>query len=134
MKSFLSRVVRGDASKEQAKDTGMAIVLIALLYALIWSSAGGVVTAIGLHVVNMTAPQLFRPAAVVWFAFSHLLGTIVSRIVLILVFFLVVTPVAVARRFFAADTLRLRAFKVGGGSVMSVRNHTFSGKDIENPY
>ena len=31
MKQFLSRVLRGDATREQAKDTGMALVLVFVL-------------------------------------------------------------------------------------------------------
>lgn len=134
MNTFLKRVLRGDASREQAKDTGMAVVLIFLIAALARRKFGYVDLAIATHVINMIAPQVFRPAAVVWFGFSHVMGNVVSQAIMAIVFFLVVTPIAVWRRLSGADALQLKPFKAGRGSVMEARNHTFTGKDLEQPY
>ena len=134
MKQFLMRIVRGDATKQQAQDTGMAVVLVLLLLALTRQRPGYVLTALVIQVVNMTAPQVFRPVAVVWLGFAHLLGSIVSRILLALIFFVGVTPVGVVRRMFGWDSLRLRSFKAARTSVMHERNHTFTGQDLENPF
>ena len=134
MKTIWRRVFQGDATKEQAKDTGMAIVLIFLLAALARKKFGYVDIAILVHVINMIVPQVFRPAAVVWFGFSHVMGNVVSQVIMAIVFFLVVTPIAVWRRLSGADALQLKPFKAGRGSVMEQRNHTFTGKDIEQPY
>jgi hypothetical protein len=134
MNTFFSRVIRGDATKEQAKDTGMAIVLIFLLAALARRKFGYVDVAILVHVINMIAPPVFRPAAVAWFGFSHVMGNVVSKVIMMIVFFLVVTPIGVWRRLSGADALQLKPFKAGRGSVMEERNHTFTGKDIEQPY
>jgi len=38
------------------------------------------------------------------------------------------------RRLFGKDSLMLRAFKASEGSAMTVRNHMFTGRDIETPY
>jgi len=134
MTTFLRNVVRGEATNAQARDTGMAMVLILLLFAFFQGRNGYVLAAIGVHVLNMTAPQAFRPAAVVWFGMSHLLGTVASKILLAVVFFVIVTPVGLVRRLLGADSLQLQTFKAGRSSVMNVRNHTFTGKDIEQPY
>jgi hypothetical protein len=134
MISFVRRVLRGDASRQQAQDTGMALVLILLLLAVFRAERTPVTVAIAVHLINMIAPQLFRPAAVVWFALSHILGAVVSRVVLATVFFVVVTPIGMMRRLLGADSLQLRKFKSGRSSVMKVRNHTFTGPDLEHPY
>jgi hypothetical protein len=134
MKGFLSRVWRGDATTEQAKDTGMAIVLVLLLLWMFRDADGYVSAAIGAHLVAMAAPQLYRPLAVIWFGLSHLLGTVASRVILTVAFFGVVTPIGVWRRLVGADSLKLRAFKSGTSSVMEERNHTYTGKDLEQPY
>lgn len=135
MKRFLMRVVRGEATKEQAKDTGMALVLI---FMLLWLLRGRhdayLAAAFFVHLLNMIAPQLFRPAAVVWFSLSHVMGTIASKVILTVIFFAVVTPVGLWRRLTGEDSLKLRVFKAGSGSVMRERNHTFIGKDLEHPY
>jgi hypothetical protein len=82
----------------------------------------------------MTAPQVFRPVAVIWLGFSELLGAIVSRILLAIIFFVVVTPVAIFRRIVGKDSLRLRAFKSSDASAMIERNHLFVARDLERPY
>jgi hypothetical protein len=121
-------------TKEQAKDTGMAVVLLLLLLALARQQRVYVTAAVGVHLVNMIAPQIFRPAAVVWFGLSHVLGMVASRVILTVVFFVLVTPMGLWRKLRGADSLQLTAFKRDRGSVMHTRNHKFSGKDIEQPY
>jgi hypothetical protein len=118
----------------QARDTGMALVLVLLLIWYLTRRAAFVLAAAVLHVVNMTAPQVYRPAAVVWFGLSNVLGLVVSRVVLAAVFFGVVTPVGLLRRAFGADVMQLKAFKSGRGSVMDRRDHVFTGQEMEHPY
>jgi len=123
------------ATKEQSKDTGMALVLICLLLLVTRKREAYLYAALVLQVINMTAPQLFRPAAAVWFGLSHLLGTVMSRILLTAVFFVVVTPLGWFRRVvLRTDTLQLQRFKQSRDSVMHTRNHTFTAKDIEHPF
>ena len=123
------------ATKEQSKDTGMALVLICLLLLLTRKQGAYLYAALALQVINMTAPQLFRPAAAVWFALSHLLGSVMSRILLTAVFFIIVTPLGWFRRVvLRTDSLQLYRFKQSRESVMHTRNHTFTAKDIEHPF
>ena len=112
----------------------MALVLVLLLLTLVFKRSAFLFSAISVHVLNMIAPQVYRPAAVIWFSLAHLLGTIISKVILSIVFFSVLTPVGLWRRAFCADSLRLKAFKTGRESVMQERNHTFTGKDFEHPY
>jgi len=110
-------------------------VLICLLLLLSRGRVGFLYAALALQVINMTAPQLFRPAAAVWFALSHVLGSVMSRILLTAVFFVVVTPLGWFRRVvLRTDTLQLNGFKQSRESVMHTRNHTFTAKDIEHPF
>jgi polyferredoxin len=120
--------------KEQARDTGMALVLMLLLLTLAFHRNLFVYMAIAVHVVNMIAPQIYRPVAVVWLGMAHLLGTVMSRVILSVVFFGVVAPIGFWRRLMGADALRLKEFKAKRSSVMEERNHFFTGKDIEQPY
>ena len=112
----------------------MAAVLVLLLAALARRHEGYLVAAMIVHVVNMVWSQIFRPVAVLWFALSHALGTIASKVLMTVVFFVVVTPLAVWRRRSGVDAMQLRVFKSGRESVMQQRNHTFTGEDIEQPF
>jgi hypothetical protein len=121
-------------TKDQSRDTGMAVVLLFLLIFASKKREGYLVAAMVLHVINMAVPQIYRPAAVLWLGFSDLLGAVMSRVLLSIVFFAVVTPIAIFRRLAGKDSLKLRAFKAGKDSVMVERNHTFIGRDLERPY
>jgi len=121
-------------TKDQSRDTGMAMVLLLLLIYLKTRRDGLVYAAMILHVVNMIVPRVYAPVAVLWLGLSHVLGTIMSKILLSILFFGLVTPIGVLRRLFGKDSLKLRAFKANKESAMSVRNHLFVGHDIERPY
>jgi hypothetical protein len=128
--SFLKRKI----AKDQSRDTGMAMVLLLLILFSTRKHEGLLFAAMALHVLNMIAPELYRPVAVVWLGLSDLLGAVVPRILLGVLFFLVVTPIGLFRRLLGKDTLKLRAFKGSEGSVMLQRNHVFIGRDLERPY
>jgi hypothetical protein len=121
-------------TKDQSRDTGMAIVLLLLILFMALKWKGLLIGAVALHVLNMIWPWIFAPIAVVWLGMSRLLGTIVSKVLLCFVFFAIVTPIGILRRLVGKDSLRLRAFKESDASVMLTRNHTFVRTDIEKPY
>jgi len=90
--------------------------------------------AIPVLIVNMIVPNLYYPVAVFWFGFSTLLGSVISKVVLTLLYFLFVMPVALLRRIAGKDTLQLKQFKKSTCSVMVTRDIVFQAKDIEHPY
>jgi hypothetical protein len=128
------KLLRKKITKDQSRDTGMAMVLLLLIVFATRKREGYLIGAMVLHVLNMIVPQMYRPVAVLWLGLSDLLGEVVSRILLSIVFFTVVTPIGVLRRLAGKDSLKLRAFKAGKDSVMRERNHTFVGQDLEKPY
>ena len=121
-------------SKNQAKDTGMAMVLLLLLLGFFLNDSLYFKLSIIFLILNMIYPLIYKPIAIIWLGFSNLLGTIISKIILSLVFFIVVSPVGFIRRLMGFDSLKLRKFKESNQSVFENRNITYSGKDIENPF
>jgi hypothetical protein len=119
---------------DQAKDTGMAMTLIALLTGHFGHKPYGIAAAIALLLAAMTWPALYRPVARLWFGLSNVLGTVMSKILLSIVFFIIVTPVGFARKLSGKDSLQLQKWKQDRSSVFRVRNHTFTSGDIEHPY
>ena len=112
----------------------MAMVLLLLILHVLRGRQGFVIAAMVLLILNMTAPKVYRYVAVVWLGLSELIGTVVTRILLSIVFFAIVTPMGVLRRAIGKDVLKLRSFGASQESVMLRRNHTFTGRDIEKPY
>ena len=121
-------------SKKQASDTGMAMVLILLLIALFTGNELYYKIAIPVLVINMVYPMLYYPVAVFWLGFSTLLGTVVSKIILSMVYIVLVVPIGLLRRMLGKDSLNLKGFKKGKDSVMKTRDYVFTSTDIEKPY
>ena len=117
-----------------AKDTGLALVLILLIVLYIRQPGWLVLFAMAALVLTMVWPPVFTPLAKIWFGFSHFLGTIVSKIILSLVFFLIVTPMGLIRKAFGADPMKAKLWKKGEGSVLVDRDHLYTKEDIEKPY
>jgi saxitoxin biosynthesis operon SxtJ-like protein len=129
-----ARLAARRMTKDQSKDTGMAMVLLLLILFIRFKRDELLLGALVLQVITMTAPRIFAPVAVVWLGVSHVLGTVMSTVILTAVFVLIVTPIGILRRAMGKDSLRLRAFKRGSESAMQRRNHVCSGADLERPY
>lgn len=134
MMEFLGQCFPKRVTKDQSRDTGMAMVLLSLLLGFLTDARWFFTLAAVLLVVTMAVPALYRPVAFVWLGLSHFLGTIVSRILLTLVFFVVVFPVGFLRRLMNKDSLQLRKFGHGKESAMKVRDHVYVPSDIDKPY
>lgn len=56
----------------------------------------------------LARPSLLRPLNRLWFQIGLLLGKVTTPVVMALLFFFVVTPVALLMRLFGKDTMRLK--------------------------
>ncbi len=121
-------------SPTQCKDSGLALVLICLILDLATARQAFLAAAIIFLVVAMTAPALYRPFAKLWFGLSHWLGTIVSKIILTLLFYGLVLPVGLVRRLMGKDAMQLRRWKQDQASVLHTRDHLFQPEDLDHPY
>jgi hypothetical protein len=86
---------------DQAKDTGLAMVLILLIVQYVKHPGWLIMATMAVLVLVMTWPAAFSPLARFWFGLSHFLGSIVSKILLTVVFFLIVTLWDLSERFLA---------------------------------
>ena len=119
---------------DEAKDTGLAIILILLIIEYVKRPGWLTLCTMAVLVLTMTYPAALKPLGRIWFEFSHILGTIVSKIILSLVFFLIVTPIGLVRRISGADPMRNKLWKKGNDSVLVTRNHHYSSEDLQKPY
>lgn len=119
---------------DKCKDSGLALCLIVLICFQVWKRPFLVPLAMGVLLLAMICPGIFKPFARLWFGLSLALGAVVSRIVLAAVFFLIVCPVAFVRRLMGKDSMQVRSWKKGKDSVFRRRDHRFERDDIEHPY
>lgn len=122
------------ASRDQARDTGMALTLVALIVFFVTREIRYVTMATAILLLDMIWPSFFKPLAKVWFGLSHVLGTVMSKVILTLTFFVVLTPMGLLRSLLGKDPMRVRQFKQGTDSVFRVRDHTFTAADVEQPF
>ena len=119
---------------EKCKDSGLALVLICLLAYQAWKLPVLMGLAIVFLLVAMTYPVIFQPFARLWFGLSTLLGTVMTKVLLTVLFFGVVLPIGLTRRILGKDAMRIKAWKKGSDSVFSVKDHRFAAEDLKHPY
>ncbi len=122
-------------TNNQCKDTGLALILILLLVSWFTSKPLYWQVAIPVLVLTMTIPRVFAIPAKGWFSFSHFLGGIVSKIILAVVFFGVVTPIGLLMKLTGKDSMRLKEWKSSQESVFIDRSSDDIGpENLEKPF
>jgi hypothetical protein len=134
MKNIIRNAFKINISKDQCKDAGMALVLLTMILNYIFANSYWIIFGIALSIVTMSVPNLIKPAAKLWFGAAQLIGTYVSKLILFIVYYAVVTPVGLLRRLLKKDSLKLKEFKRDAKSVMENRNVTYKSKDIVKPF
>ncbi len=131
---FLKKFLPESISKKEATDTGMAMVLICLLLGYFTKTNIFYIIAIPAHIINMAFPMFYYPFAMVWLGVTNLLGAIVSKVLLSVVYLVILLPIGLFRRLIGKDSLNLNGFKKQKTSVMITRDYEFTAKDIQNPF
>jgi len=119
---------------EKCKDAGLALVLICLLCYQAWKLKFLMLLAVIFLLLAMTWPRIFKPFAIVWFGLSTLIGTVVSKIILAVLFFVMVLPIGVLRKIMGKDAMQFKSWKKGKSSIFRIREHRFAAEDLEKPY
>ncbi len=118
----------------RCRDTALALIFAALL---VWHFTGDgpfAYAALGISLLAMIVPAAFSPLAWAWFGLGHVMGAVMSRVILALVFFVLVVPVGFIRRAMGKDSMRLNLWKSSDESVFVVREHNFSAADMQKPF
>lgn len=123
-----------DVSNKECADTSMAMTLISLLVILYTKSLTLLPLPIGLLLLGMVWPRAYSLLARLWLGISLLLGSIMSRVVLSIIFMVIVTPIALVMRLFGHDPMRRKAWKKGTESTFVSRGDLVEAKDLEHPF
>lgn len=118
----------------QCRDTTLALAFLLLL---VWFFVGHIYWIYGAMVLllfGMIWPAAMTFPARLWFGLSHVLGQVMSRVLLGVIYTVLVLPVALARRLMGKDPLRLHQWKEGASSAFVTREHIFTKDDLRNPY
>lgn len=89
--------------------------------------------ALGVGLLTLLLPALARWVSWGWFKLAEGLGYVNSRVLLTLIFFGFLLPVALLYRMVNRNLLALRSGR-SAQSVFTERNHTYAAKDLENSW
>lgn len=121
-------------SKLQERDSCLALVFLILIFWLFWRVDWLVFAAMAALLLGMVWPSAMRPFAIFWFGLAHALGNVMSRVLLTVVWLALVVPVGLVRRMMGKDSMRLKEWRNGDGSVFVTRDHKYGSEDLQNPY
>jgi len=79
-------------------------------------------------------PELLKPLYVAWMKFAFVLGWINTRIILIIVFYLVITPVGLLLKLFGKDILDIKIDKTKESYWTVKEKKQFSSQDYERQF
>ncbi len=126
--------IKTSFSKKEHTDSGLALLLVTLIIGL-WLRQDIIFKiSIAEIVILLIAPILIFPFTFLWLNLSNILGKIMSKVILTIIFFVFVLPVSLIRKGMGKDTLKLKKFKKGSDSVYTERNYTFTKADFSTPY
>ena len=121
-------------TKKQNIDFGVVLTLALLIIAL-WCKVD-VLFRVCVITLLITAlfPVLYTPFAWLWYKLAYIAEMVFSKILLFVVFFLLVTPVGLLRRWFAKDNLHLKKFGKTKESTFVVKERTYDKESLENQF
>ncbi|HEY6112178.1 MAG TPA: SxtJ family membrane protein [Chthoniobacterales bacterium] len=129
---------RVDRSPQSLRRFGFIVgamsILLGLLLLLRHHGALPLLT-IGMLLIALgaLAPSALQPLHAVWMALSLLIGWVMTRVILTLVFFLVVTPIGLLQRLVSRSGVDLR-FRTGASSYWQSREKSFAPADYRNQF
>ncbi len=120
--------IRNDT--ETAK-TQLVMVVGFLVIAAILDNEYIAYGALGIGLISLVIPPAGHWIVWGWYKLALVLSRVMNPLVLGLVYFLFISPIAILFRLFGNDPMRL---KDNRGSMYDLREKTFTKKDLENPW
>jgi hypothetical protein len=129
---ILEEIKKIKSDKKSLREFGLTVggILVILGLIALWRHKGSwpylLVPGAALVILGLTVPAALLPFQKAWMAFAVVIGYFMSRVILVLLFYAVITPIGVIARLFGKDMLDERIDK-SRPSYWKVRN--VSSKD-----
>lgn len=120
-------------ARDMGKNVGIVAVHVWLGYLYVTKETP-TLGPLAVLLLTLTFPSLFKLPARVWFGFSHMLGSVMTRVLLTVLYAVLVIPMAFLLRIAGKDAMRLKAWRNGEPSAFEVRDITFKAADLERPF
>ena len=116
---------------KKEKQLESVLVLIGALIVSFWIYKIKIflLLALILVLIGTVSPYLTEKISWLWMKLSEWIGFVMSKIILSIVFFIFLLPLALISRLFRKDVLSLKKKQ---NSYYINRNHSYSAKDLKN--
>ena len=112
--------------KKSIRSFGVTIGIILLAIAItlfaknnLFLKSLGIISSVFL-ILGIIAPIMLKPFYLIWMIFAIILGWIMTRVILSLIFYFIVTPIGIIARLLGEDFLALK--KVSSDSYWNIRD------------
>ena len=124
--------MQSSSKNYQAKETVLVITVGFLVLYFVFKKVVFLDAALIVGLIGVFSFYLSEKIDLVWGWLSRVMGTVSNTVLLTVVFFLVLTPMALIRRLRGKDGLR--RFDATATSNFSRREQVFEKKDLENTW
>ena len=119
-------------TRTKVLETISILALACVAIGLIFGFKGLLYIALILLVIGNFFKGLSIKIASVWLKFAYFVGNINSKIILTLIFFLFLTPIAILYRAVKGDFMKIRRSNNPSRSYWIEKNQKYKSKDLEN--
>lgn len=110
----------------------LVIVTGLLVLYFVFKSVWLLYAAVAVGVVSLAIPVIGDFLVKIWFKLAEVLGAINGKIILSLMFYIFLFPIAVLYRMTTKNPLAVK--HSNKGSMYTERNHTYTKSDLENTW
>lgn len=114
--------------KDKHLGTMLIFTMVLIIFFLMYKNVKFLYAALALGAIAIFIPVLSRKIHTIWMKFAELLGLVMNKVILGVVFFIFLVPVALLSRLFRKNPLKI---KKDASSYFSERNFTYTKKSLE---
>ena len=122
-------------SSQHNTDTGLAILLIIFCLQLVQNQTKAIIL-LGLFttIILMTKPSLLKPFAYIWFGLAKVLGLVMPKIILSMLYITFVIPYGFITGLFRSDLFKLKAYKSNTNRYFETPQKGYSNTSFNTPF
>lgn len=115
--------------KDKHLGTMLVFAMVLVILFLVYRNTNFLYAALAFGAIGLLIPALSRLIHKGWMKFAEVLGSVMSRVILVLVFYLFLVPVAFLSRLFRKSPFQSRNPRVT--SYFTERGFTYTAKSLE---
>ncbi|MCB9233570.1 MAG: hypothetical protein H6581_18075 [Bacteroidia bacterium] len=118
-------------NRTETYKTILVLAAAALVAHFVFDKTWLIYLSLGLMVISLISGWVADKISWLWLKFAEILGNVNSKVILGVIFFIFLTPLAFLYRLMGKNSMQLKR-KGQGESYFTERNHTYTAKDLKN--